>query len=274
MSKASLTPREIERWTPTRLQDFIGCKEAKVTLVDHLRVDGDGTNLLILGNTGTGKTSLIEAYLRTRNCPNSTDPLLGPCGTCSDCETFDFEHEDNGIFAQLRKKSQDAKATHFFHVNCYTLNVIDIEGIAKEVGSHPGDRCIVYLDEVHALAEGRRDMVLLKHLRELKAVWLATGIDTNALNPMFLRRFAARCMTTLPSERDLALFLLKRCVAWSISFDEPETLALLAQRSQRITAECISVLAQAAGKPGRRLDRQLVEAHPFISGVTRARITE
>jgi len=275
MSKSCPTPREIEVWRPTRLQDFIACEEVKATLVDHLRADGDGTNILILGNTGTGKTGLVEAYARTRNCPKSAGPWLGPCGECDDCKDFDFEHSDDGVFAHLRTKAEETKPTYFFHLNCYSLDVSEIEEVAKEVSSHPTVRCIVYLDEVHNLVDGRRDLVLLKHLSDLNAVWLATGIDTNAYNPMFLRRFATRCTTTLPSEPDLALFLCRRCKDWSITVDDaPETLALLAQRSQQITAQCISVLACAAGRQGRFLDRHLVEAYPFVSGVTRTKVTD
>jgi hypothetical protein len=48
---------------------------------------------------------------------------------------------------------------------------------------------------------------------------------------------------------------------------------LLSQRSQQITAECISVLARAAAREERQLDRQLVETHPFVTGVTRVNAT-
>ena len=271
MSKSSPTPHEIERWVPHRLQDFLACEEVRNAFVDHLRADGDGTNILISGETGTGKTGLVEAYVRTRNCPYSAGPLLGPCGKCDDCKTFDFENQDDGIFARLRAKvlEQSAVATHFFHVNCYRLHEPGIRDLAREIAEEGADRSIVYLDEVHDLAEGKRDKLLLKPISELNAIWIATGITTDALSPMFVRRFATRCTTTRPTEESLALFLLDRCKEWKIALDCPETLVSLARRSRQIAAECISVLARAASQNGRVLDRQLVEGYPFITGVTR-----
>jgi len=52
MSSHMPTPREIERWVPLRLRDFVGCEDAKAVLVDHLCADGDGTNVLLSGETG------------------------------------------------------------------------------------------------------------------------------------------------------------------------------------------------------------------------------
>jgi Mg-chelatase subunit ChlI len=265
------TPREIEQWVPLRLRDFVGCEYAKEVLVDHLRADGDGTNVLLSGETGTGKTALIEVYARTRNCPRTEDPLLGPCGRCHDCTTFDFQHRDDGIFARSRTKSADrgGKITNFYHVNCCHFRESEIRDLESEIAGNHGDRSIVYLDEVQELAEGRRDRLLLKSVTELDAVWIATGTHTDLLSPPFLRRFAARCSTTLPTQKELALFLLDRCRDWKIEIDCPETIGLLTQRSRQIPAECISVLARAATQQDRRLRGQLVDTHPFITGVTR-----
>lgn len=114
------TPHEIQQWIPSCLKDFVACGDAKTALVEHLMADGDGPNTLITGDTGTGKSTLVEAYVRTRNCPNVTDPLLGPCGTCNDCMTFSFESGDYGIPAICRDKAgaPGGRVTHFYHFNC------------------------------------------------------------------------------------------------------------------------------------------------------------
>ena len=267
MPSSPPTPREIEQWSPSRLSDFLACEEAKATFVDHLRVDGDGTNILLLGETGTGKTSLVDAYVRTRNCPHVTD-LAGPCGKCSDCREFDFSHRDEGIFAHLRLKVLSGKKiTHFFHVNCFDLTEAAVRKLRYDVAENVGDRKIVYLDEVQHLAGTATAGILLKAIRELDAVWVATGITVEGLSPMFVRRFAARCTTSRPGHLELARFVRDRCRDWSIAWDSLETVSLLAERSQGIAAECISVLARAAGKEGRLLSCDLVERHPFITGV-------
>jgi hypothetical protein len=265
------TPREIQNWAPFCLGGFIGCDEPIAIFVEHLNANGDGTNVLLLGDTGTGKSRLVEAYIRTRNCPHSPGPLEGPCGVCDICTRFDFDNQDSGIFTHRDIDEGEEVITHFFHINCYRFNDAAIAELRKELDSHKGDRCIVYLDEVHCLVEGRREMLLLDLLTHCEAIWIGTGIDTDGLNPMFVRRFPTRCKMTIPSVDVLALFLVDRCKEWSINIDAPGTISLLAERSQQITAECINVLARAAARDGRLLDRDLVEKHPFITGVTRVR---
>lgn len=272
MSRHLLTPGEIQQWGPRRLRDFIGCEVAKQTLVGHLRVDGDGPNILISGETGTGKTSLVETYTRTLVCPHSTDPLDGPCGVCPDCQSFDFENSDSGIFAHVREKVllRGGPPRYFYHVNCVGFDQSGLRNLRSEVDGNGKYRSTIYLDEAQYLADNKMDAALLKPVTELNAIWIATGVNAERLlHPMLVRRFATRCSTSPPLEEELALFLADRCLEWGIQPDDPETIALLAKRSRRITAECINVLARAAGEDGRCLTRALVSEHPFITGVVR-----
>lgn len=235
-------------------------------LVEHLRAGGNGPNILITGETGSGKTSVVEAYARTLFCLHATEPLLGPCGQCDNCMTFDFEYGDYGLFA--RPIPLDGVITHFYHINCCNFSEPEILELTLDISHSGNDRSIVFLDEIQELTERKRDRLLLKPIQELNAIWIGAGITTDVLYPPFVRRFAMRCRTGLPSGSELALFLLDRCQEWEISYDNADTFGLLAERSGQITAECISVLARAAGREGRRLDRELVMRHPFIAGVT------
>ena len=268
MSNSTPTAREIEMWFPRCLEDFIGNEEIKNTLLNGLRLNGDGANILILGETGTAKTSFIECYLRTRNCPNVEDPMKGPCGKCHNCQTFDFSNSDEGLFAYGRLRTEgDKRVTHFFHLNCYELDDVSLQNLRLNITDYSGDRIIIYLDEVQELKNSRVSGMLLKMIRETEAIWLATGITSDDLSPMFVRRFAERCRTELPKAEVLALFLKKRCEEWSINYESCDTLASLAVASSGIPSECISVLAKASMTEGRLLDRQLVDNHHFISGV-------
>lgn len=271
MSNPLPTPREIEQWVPRRLRDFLACDEVKRTLTAHFLAGGDGSNLLISGETGTGKTGLVEAYIRTLICPNATNPLDGPCGTCPDCLGFDFENSDDGIFAHLRTRVfRGELPRYWYHISCVRFDHNGLRSLRSEVEYNGKYRSIVYLDEIDCLADNRMDLELLKPVRELNAVWIATGVNAaRVLDPMLIRRFANRCSTSRPSEEELALFLIDRCREWDIAIDSPEAIALLAQRSSQITAECINVLARAASEDGRLLTRKLVAEHPFITGVSR-----
>ncbi len=273
MSERFPTPREIEQWVPTGLNDFIACEQAKNTLAGHLVVKGEGSNILISGETGTGKTGLVEVFMRTLNCSRSTGPLNGPCGVCNDCHAFNFEHSDDGLFAHDRESvtihGEDPR--YFYHVNCVGFDAAALKNLRKEIEFNGKYRSIVYLDEIQHLVTEKMDAMLLKPIRELNAIWIATGVNAdNVLNQMLIRRFASRCSTSLPSEMELALFLAGRCKEWGIEIDAPETVALLAHRSHQITAECINVIARAAGEvtaDGRRvLTQKMVLEHPFITG--------
>ena len=268
MSNLLSSPNEIENWHPPCLADFLGNDELKKALASHWRQDGDGTNLLVEGDTGTAKTSMVEVYLKTRNCPNVTDPMSGPCGSCMDCKAFDDRFDDVGVFACFRTKVvKGGNPTHIFRVNCSDLSEHEVENLANEIAYFKGDRRIVHLDEFQEIQNAKIRGALQGILRQKGTIWIATGITAENLGPMFVRRFAMRTETTLPCELDLARFLRNRCDNWGISWDANETLARLAFRSHRNVAECLNVLAKAAGTENRKLTRPLVEQHRFISGI-------
>ena len=276
MSELLLSPREIEQWVPAKISDFIACEQAKRVLIGHLAVKGEGSNILISGETGTGKTGLVEVFIRTLNCRQTSEPLNAPCGTCDDCLAFDFEHSDNGLFAHDRESlivhGEDPR--YFYHVNCVGFDKMALKNLRSEIECNGKYRSIIYLDEIQHLAHDKTDTMLLKPIRELNAIWIATGVDADkVLNQMLIRRFASRCSTDLPSELELALFLADKCKQWGIQVESPETIAQLAQRSRQITAECINVLARAAGEAtdiGKRmLTMEMVLEHPFISGLAK-----
>ena len=267
MSKHKLTPREIEQWIPRRLSDFVGCEEAIKIIANHLRNGYIGTNFFIEGETGSGKTTLIEVATRTLFCPNVTDPLAGPCWNCRECRDFDFANREEGLFAEMKPKAVNSgTCTSFFHVNCYELDLAGVRELRSVVNEFHADRTIIYLDEVQCLGGTQAEGVLLKAIRELDAVWIASGITSDVLSPMFVRRFAARCTTSLPKIGQIATFVQERCVEWEIEWDKNETIVLLSECCKGIIAECISVLALAAANE-RKLTEELVKGYRFVQGV-------
>lgn len=89
MSNSNITPGQIERCVPDNLTEIAGCEELKAVLVAQLRLNGQGPNILISGESGTGKTSAVKAFVRTLNCPNRSGDIPVPCGVCEDCKRLD-----------------------------------------------------------------------------------------------------------------------------------------------------------------------------------------
>ena len=258
------SPREIERRFPPTLKDVIGCRDLKKVLINHLHNEGRGTNVLVSGGTGTGKTATIKAYVRTLNCPHAAGQPPAPCGTCEDCKHFDVRVPQDGLFAILSKRvmCEGKEPFNYCPVDCAAVSESQIKDILLNVMQSAGNY-VIFLDEVHRIVGRKMDHLLLKPLEELDAVWIASSARNDGLDPMFLRRFAARVSTSPPTEEELATFLADRCREWQIVPDDPATVALLARRSKQVTAECISVLALAASRDGRLLDKSLVQYFPF-----------
>lgn len=107
------------------------------------------------------------------------------------------------------------------------------------------------------------DQLLLKPLEELDCVFIASSVHTDELDPMFLRRFAAKVSTSAPTEKELAFFIAGRCRAWSIEYDSLSTVELLVDRSERNPARILTALARAASTEARTLTGNLVASHKF-----------
>lgn len=254
------TARQIERWIPTTLKQIAGNKRLTAHLVARLNAEGQGPNLLIDGPSSTGKTAAILAFIRALQCGNRSGEVPVPCGVCMDCQNFDIHDNVEGLFADTSDRTQkfDKEPMQFYHVNCGEITEPDLRRLLLQIRSFCGTS-MVYLDEVHRIIRGQRDHLLLKPMRELDAVWIASSVHIDQFDDMFLRRFACRISTELPSPQELADFIAVRCREWEIEVDERETIAHLVNLNQSSTHRCLQCLSVAALQSERRLTRELVE---------------
>jgi len=246
MSSQLPSPHEIDRWQPPSLQHIVGCDELKSVLYEFVRHSGQGPNLLISGESGTGKTASVHAFFRTLNCPQQTGEPPMPCGECPDCLNFDVRDPDEGLFAIVRPRvlRYDREPLHYQPVNCGAVTEAELRQVLQKSRDYEG-HLFIYLDEVHRIVRRKMDHLLLKPLEELNAVWIASSARTDELDPMFVRRFPIRISSSLPNERELTEFLADRCHEWGIVPHDPETLLLLARRSRQVVSEC--TVSAAAG---------------------------
>jgi DNA polymerase III subunit gamma/tau len=73
-----------DKYRPQRFED-VWCQETAVTLLSRLAQARRGTNLLLTGAYGAGKTSLVRLFARALNCEHVTDQG-SPCNQCHSCQ--------------------------------------------------------------------------------------------------------------------------------------------------------------------------------------------
>lgn len=261
MSQNLPTPREIERWVPADLSQVVGCTPLKAHFYEGLRLDACGVNTFVEGQSGSGKTAAIKAFVRSLMCPDLDRSTFQTCKICDACRTFDVRYADQGLFTLSQPRVHGGREPlHFYPVNCGAVSEAGLQEIIADRSQFSG-KFLIYLDEAHRLVRRKMEHLLLKPLEELDALWIASTAQPDELDTMFHRRFSCHLSTTLPTDTELNKFLAERCLAWGILTDDPNTLKLLAKRSGCLPAKAVSVLAIAAGRADRRLDRDLVLKH-------------
>jgi hypothetical protein len=264
MSTLIPTSRDIERWVPAHFGHVVGCKNLKDHFFNQLRLNDCGVNTFVSGEPGTGKTATVKAFVQSLMCPNRDSVTLLPCMACHTCRNFDVRFQDIGILAVLNERVLIGGAVpiNFYPVNCGAITEAQLRAVLDERREF-NDHFFIYLDEAHRLVRRQMEHLLLKPLEELDATWIASSAYPTELGPMFLRRFAAKLTTTLPTPQELTMFPKERCEEWGLTVDADETLGMLARRTRQNPAAAISVLAIAAERLHRLLDRDMVLHHRF-----------
>ncbi len=265
MPKALLTSRKIAAWRPRDLSQIAGCDDAIEFLANHANGDGQGPNILVEGNPGTGKSTLVHAYIRALVCQQRHGDPPRHCGECSTCRSIDVQYAHIGLFSILRLLSEEREDIHYFPINCGNVTESELKHIIGVERRDLSGRFVIVLQEAQFLKARSLDKGLLTTLEDddLNILWIADTAHPEKLDPMFLRRFT-RISTVPPDKQTLAEYLAVRCTQWSITVDAPETLALLSERSRGVIAECIRVLSLAALNKDRQLGRATVEKYHFI----------
>ena len=266
MSNNLPTARQIAAARPRDLSEIHGCDEAKSFLSSHLLSEGQGPDFLITGDPGTGKTTLLTAYLRALVCPHRYGDPIRHCNECSACKSFDVNYQDAGIYATFRLRREGQEELHYYPVNCGTVTAEELRSIVVDGRRDFQGRFVVVLQEAQflALRQLYRGLLSVMDNDKLNILWIADTAHPENLDPMFIRRFSRVC-TTSTDEQKLALHLADRCCEWGLVVDDPALLGEVSRRSRGVIAECYRVLAQAALSTDRRLTRSIVDAYPYLN---------
>lgn len=257
------TAIEIQQWIPKSLNEIVGNEELVEHFENGLAVGGVMPNTLITGESRSGKTSGVKAFIRALFCRNRATGSFDACGVCVNCQADVGRYEQTGVFVQATMmESNQKQVRHFLPIDCAKITEAILREELSDLREFSGLR-IIYLDEIHRLKQRGMDELLLKPLEELNYVWIASSATVKGLEPMFLNRFLVKLHTQLPTRDALAEWLAYRCKEWGIEWDDPRTLVRLAELSNQNPGKAIQVLARAAGKPSRKITSELVERHRF-----------
>ena len=252
-SKKVMSASEIECWTPPSLRYVVGCSELKKHFAKMLGANGVGPNTLITGESQTGKTATVRAYVETLLCPNRDLATLDKCGKCAACRQFDTSFSSTRLSAYYAQGLTGSALVQYASVDCHRITSIDLQQLVVSMRNW-GGLPLVYLDDVDWLPKHLEGM-LLKALEERRIVWIAAATSVTKLSKSFLHRF--KVISTSPASQDeFVQFLQERCMDWGIPVDAPESLVHLAQRSKLSPASAIRFFADSARKTEQTLRRQ------------------
>jgi len=253
---SALTAEEIKRWVPRKEEEICGLTRMKEFFRDVYRAKGRTQNILITGDSRSGKTSTVKWYVTALACANRTRATMDPCEKCGTCREAVARFGQFGWESDLRLSEVD-----FVPIDCPNCNGQELKAKLREL--YDSDKLkIVYLDEFHRFEERGKDERFLKAMDERQIIWIASCISPEGLDPAVLNRFGEK-LTTEPATREEAvIWAAGRCRAWDINCDDPKTLLRLAVRACGIPGHMLKVIASAATR-ARRLTLSLVEGFRF-----------
>jgi DNA polymerase III subunit gamma/tau len=215
-----------DKYRPQRFED-VWCQETAVTLLSRLAQARQGTNLLLTGAYGSGKTSLVRLFARALNCEHVTENG-SPCNQCRSCEDpeqdYLFEYDVPGHGGSKDKVRGWVDAHH-----------------------RPSRKWrILFLDEAHALTPDAVDS-LLKDVEEPEPCVAFAFATTEpwALKPTLKSRLMPLEVRPL-GVSDAVEFMESIAQREGILYDR-EGLILLASVKQGHPRDLLNGLGQVAG---------------------------
>ncbi len=267
-ASGTASPREAIAFVP-QLHDFCGDDDAQAYFLHRLEhpFEGDG-NVLVTGVPGSGKTHMIESYLRQR----FHNPLFHNGDVEEGCK-FDDLYRQIG-----RKIERAAYDIRFFQDNVpgkiYAYIRIDAASdspktverkVADALYHESSDHAFVFVDEIGELYKKGLEDCLRPVMTAGNITVYATAqnvrgklrSDTSQEDAdrrrAFFRRFPRILETSNPTEAELLRFLAKRIHDWNLGIDSPDTLRLLVMKSGGVVGYAIRSLIKAIDEPDRRL---------------------
>ena len=262
------TPGQIRRYRPRSLAEVIGNDELKGWIASSLgsEIKGRTASVKVEGPPLSGKTTLIDLYLRTLLCPSRDAGSIAPCyrKECEACRGYKpwYTH-DRLSHLQVGEYDSD----HRVQVVPLSGGRVDPTDVNRELASlaEGDDVKIVVIDDAGLIRARGLEGVLKSWVDRLDAAWIILATDFHDLEGSpFLDRVDRTIRTDPPMPEAFIRFAIDRCVEWQIDFDrdDPEVFVLLGERSGHVVGRALKVFATAA-ENGRRLTRTLVEEFPF-----------
>jgi len=249
-----MTPSEIRRWRPTRFRDFIGASNGRAIARLRRNLVRNGrlpTPLLLVAPYGYGKTSLARLLLRRLKCRYPDLETGDPCGACDQCVGFTPANEGTGS-PYLRRE-----------VDCTHIGRPEVVALCEEFRLDAN--AALFLDELHRLHERNCQEALLKFSEDFPGILIAAVMADRygELIPPLRERLETVWLDP-PTEDEVVTFLARKCAGeWRID-TEDHVLRGMVHASGVSFRICLKILAEAAGRDPRRLDRPLVDE--FLGG--------
>lgn len=261
-----VTERHIESWPLTSWGEVVGNYSLKQGLLQFARSvhgpdGGQGVNLLVLGESRSGKTSILELMFKTILCWEPSPETFDPCLRCIACQRNLGRYEVTGLHT-LGWLAPDVKIGY----QVIDGNMITADGLDRIIADRGGEReerHFIWIDEIQGLVRRNLDHNLLKAVEQHRSItWVVSTATTKGLEPMFQNRFR-RMSTEPPTNEDFVDFIKERCShpGVGIKWDNRDTIILLALRARGIPGIALKCLAWA--KLEGRLTHKLVENYPF-----------
>jgi DNA polymerase III subunit gamma/tau len=213
------------KYRPQSLDGLVGQEKAKAALASYLQ-SGANQSLLLVGASGTGKTTAARIIAATKTCT----ALPAPCGTCGDCLGI---FSGNGTYGYT-----EMDAPRF-------TEPVYAKEMADRILNPSMIHWTTFIDEVHALQGGSFD-ALLKAIEEPSAN--ATFICATTELSKIRSTFRTRCLIIQfvplrPAE--LYKLLSDVCAAEDIRC-EPKALDMLSVAAQGSARAALNLLDQVA----------------------------
>ena len=204
---------------------------------------------LLVGDTRSGKTSILEWFLACLHCQNLCSTTLNPnCGgNCKGCTGVDRRHGEHGLYTHFRGDD-----IHSHVLDCTLAeSAQEIRNFAHEFRGYDG-RHFIILDEVWRLANRGWDELLLTTIDKPGILWFGTAMDVKKLDRAFQSRF--NMFPTEPSGlEETCLWITRRMRRHRLCSADGNVVVDLAKEARQRPGMIIEVLRMVATKSDRTL---------------------